>query len=83
MRILLGGLCALLLAVSMNGQPLHAAGSCEGLASLTLPNATITLARAVDAGTFSPAAPAGGAAPPGGARRPSMSRGRSAASRRR
>ena len=45
MRIFLGGLCALILAVSMNGQPLNAAGSCEGLASLALPGATITLER--------------------------------------
>ena len=31
-------------------QPLGAAASCEGLASLTLSGATITLARAIDAG---------------------------------
>jgi feruloyl esterase len=60
MRFIVGGLCALLLAALMNGEPLKAAGSCEGLASLTMPNATITLARAVDAGAFTPA-PADGA----------------------
>ena len=43
MRILLGGLCALLLAVSMSGQPVNAAGSCEALSSLALPNAYPTL----------------------------------------
>jgi tannase/feruloyl esterase len=37
--------------------------SCEGLASLTLPNATITVARAIDAGAFTLPTPAGGAAP--------------------
>ena len=52
MRVLAGGLCALLVAALMQDQPLTAAGSCEGLASLTLPNATITLARADDAGAF-------------------------------
>jgi feruloyl esterase len=61
MRFLVGGLCALLLAALMNGEPLKATASCEGLASLSVPNATITLARAVDAGTFAPAAPDGGA----------------------
>jgi feruloyl esterase len=40
--------------------------SCEGLASLTLPNATITLAQPVDAGAFAPPT-AGGGAPPAGA----------------
>jgi feruloyl esterase len=37
------------------------------LASLALPNATIALARAVDAGAFTPPIPAGGAAPPAAA----------------
>ena len=61
MRFLAGALSALLLAASMNDQPLEASPSCEGLASLTLPNATITLARMVDAGAFSPIAPPVGA----------------------
>jgi feruloyl esterase len=65
MRVLAGGLCALLLAALIQGQPLKAAGSCEGLASLTLPNATITLAKAVDAGAFAPPNAAGGASPSG------------------
>jgi feruloyl esterase len=39
-----------------------AAQSCESLASLRLPNATITLAQAVGPGAFTPPAPAGGAA---------------------
>src|SRR5579863_9654465 len=60
MRFLVGGLCALIPAALMNDAPLKATASCEGLASLTLPNATITLARAVDAGAFAPAASAGG-----------------------
>ena len=36
------------------------ATSCESLASLALPHATITAARAVDAGAFAPPVPAGG-----------------------
>lgn len=35
--------------------------SCESLASRVFPNATITLARTVDAGTFAPPTPAGAA----------------------
>ena len=60
MRFLAGGLCALLLATLMNGEPLKATGSCEGLASLPVPNTTITLARAIDAGAFTPGSPEGG-----------------------
>ncbi len=52
MRFLVGGLCALLLASLMNSETLKATTSCEGLASLTLPNVTITLAQAVGAGGF-------------------------------
>jgi len=48
----------------MQRQPLRVTPSCERLGSLTLPNATITLARAVEAGAFTPPTPAGGAAPP-------------------
>ena len=49
---------------AVNGE-LSAAGtrSCESLASLTLPGSTITFAKAVDAGAFTPPAPVGGAAP--------------------
>jgi feruloyl esterase len=72
MKFLVGGLCALSLAALMNGDRLNgevrmkadttdATASCEGLASLTMPHATITLARPVDAGDFRPAAPADGA----------------------
>ena len=46
MRFIVGGLCALLLAMLMNGEPLKATGSCEGLASLTMPNATIRMGAA-------------------------------------
>ena len=61
MKFLVGCLSALLLAGLMNPQPLKASASCASLASLALPNATITLARAVDPGPFAPAIPAGGA----------------------
>ncbi len=60
MRILAGGLGALLLAALMNSQTLEATTSCDSLASLTLPNTTITLAHTVGAGSF-PLAAAGGA----------------------
>jgi feruloyl esterase len=40
------------------------AQSCDSLASLKLPHATITLARTVDAGAFKPPAPTDGTAPP-------------------
>lgn len=63
MKILAGGLGALLLAVLLNGQTLNATASCEGLASLTLPNTTITLAQTVSAGAFTPPAAAGAATP--------------------
>ena len=58
MRLIARGLCALLLAVLVQAEPLRAVTSCEGLASLALPSATITLAQAVDAGAFVP--PGGG-----------------------
>ena len=51
-------------AADLRSDPTVAAGqSCESLASLMLPNATITLARTVDAGAFAPPTPADGAAP--------------------
>jgi feruloyl esterase len=59
MRFLVSLLSALLLAALMSGPSLKATASCEGLASLTLPDATITLARAVEAGAFAPSAPPG------------------------
>ena len=61
MKSLAGGLSALLLALLMSGQTLNATSSCEGLASLTLPNTTITLAQTVAAGAFTPPATAGAA----------------------
>jgi feruloyl esterase len=63
MKILGGGLAALLLAALMNGQTLNDGTSCEGLASLTLPTTTITLAQSVGAGAFMPPAVAGAPTP--------------------
>src|SRR5439155_9831056 len=54
MRIILGVACALVLVICVRSQPLDASGSCEALSALALPNATITLAQAVDAGAFTP-----------------------------
>ena len=62
-RILTGGLCALMLAAVANTDVAAAGASCEALSSLKLPDTTITLARAVEAGTFAP--PAGGSAEAG------------------
>ena len=64
MKILVGGWCALIVAVLTSARPAAATTSCEGLTSLTLPNATVTLARPVDAGAFAPADPAGAGAQP-------------------
>jgi feruloyl esterase len=50
MKILTAGLCAVLLSRCA----LDAASSCDSLSSMTLPNATITLARDVEAGAFAP-----------------------------
>jgi feruloyl esterase len=54
MKILTGGLCAVLLAALLHGQSLTAAASCESLASLALPNTEITRAQTVPAGQFAP-----------------------------
>ena len=54
MRILVGGLCAVVLAAVIPVQTLNAAGSCAELSMLALPNATITLAQDVAAGPFTP-----------------------------
>jgi feruloyl esterase len=54
MRIMTGSLVALVLAASVSGPPVEAAGSCEGLAGIALPDTTVTLARNVDSGPFSP-----------------------------
>ncbi len=57
MKILVGGLCAVLLAAVLYSQTANAAAaSCESLSSLKLPNATITLAQTVSAGAFTPTA---------------------------
>jgi feruloyl esterase len=58
MKLLAGVFCALLLAVLIPSPRLEAIASCESLASLAPPGATITLARTVDAGSFSPPASA-------------------------
>ncbi len=68
MKCFTGACCALLLAAFARPEPLAAITSCASLTSLTLPNATITIAEPVDAGAFAPpAAGRGGAAPGAGA----------------
>ena len=66
MRILMGGLCAILLAAILP-QPAvpvaAAAGMCEQLSSLALPGTTITLAQKVAAGAFVPPATGAPGAP--------------------
>jgi len=62
MKMVIGGSCALLLALTTHGHALKAASSCESLSSLALPNTSITLAQMVPAGAFTlpgtgPAAP--------------------------
>src|SRR6476660_9880723 len=64
MRILTGVLVAVVLAVAMPRQPLDAATACDKLTSLALPNVTITLAREVAAGAFTPSTEGGGDDPP-------------------
>jgi tannase/feruloyl esterase len=68
MRILTGVLCSCALAAAMPEPRLVAASSCDRLASLALPNVTITLARDVEAGKFLPAAEPGSDDPPPNAR---------------
>ena len=63
MRIATASLCSLLLATGLyarQGQPPPAAGACSNLAALSLPNTTITEAKAVDAGAFTPPGADGG-----------------------
>src|SRR5580765_3621662 len=64
MRILTGVLAAVVLAAAMPRQPLNAATACDKLTSLTLPNVTITLARDVAAGAFTPTSEGGADEPP-------------------
>jgi feruloyl esterase len=52
MRMLTGGLLAVLVAASIGNRPAGAAASCDSLTSMTMPHATITLARVVEAGAF-------------------------------
>ena len=56
MRILAASVCALLLAALIPDRTLHASASCASVSMLALPNATITLAQAVEAGPFTPPA---------------------------
>jgi feruloyl esterase len=60
MRILVGAVCGVLLAVFIPVQTLDAAGVCADLSMLALPNATITRAEAVAAGPFTPPGAADG-----------------------
>ncbi len=52
MKILAGALSVLLLPMLVSGQTLNATSSCKRLASLALPDTTITMAEAVPAGAF-------------------------------
>src|SRR5205807_8837 len=58
MRIVVGVLFAAALATVIPRQSLIAATACDKLGTMALPNATITLARDVAAGAFTPAAEA-------------------------
>ncbi len=62
MRVLAGGLLALVLAGAMHGRGVEAASSCEALAALALPNTTVTAAQTVEAGAFRPPDAGSGAA---------------------
>ena len=54
-RMLTGGLCALMFAAVAKTDVAAAGAACEALSSLKLPDTTITLAHAVEAGTFAQA----------------------------
>jgi feruloyl esterase len=54
MRIVVGGLCGVVLAMVVPLKTVHAASSCADLAKLALPNVKITRAEAVEAGAFRP-----------------------------
>ena len=54
MKMVTGGLCAVLLAMLMHAHVLNAA-ACESLSSVALPNTSVTLAQMVPAGEFTPA----------------------------
>jgi len=57
MKYRVSGPTVLLLALSMTDSTRAASPSCASLATLALPNASITLAQTIDAGTFTPASP--------------------------
>jgi feruloyl esterase len=63
MRILTSMCCAALIAASMGDGTVDAAVSCASLASMALPNATISLATVVEAGAFTPPTSRGGPPP--------------------
>jgi len=52
MKMVTGGSCALLLALTTHGHALKASSSCESLSSLALPNTSISLVQVVPAGAF-------------------------------
>ena len=54
MRGVIAGVCALLLAMIAPGRALEARTTCAALSSLAMPNVTITMAQAVEAGPFTP-----------------------------
>jgi feruloyl esterase len=54
MRFLTAGICVLFLAAVVPDRTLHAGSSCASLSTLSLPNATITMAQALEAGPFTP-----------------------------
>jgi feruloyl esterase len=54
MRFLAAGACALAIAATVSEPTTEAGGSCAALSSLTLPGVTITSARTVDEGVFTP-----------------------------
>ena len=62
-RVLVGASLLLLAATSFASRSVKAA-ACESLASLTLPDTTITLAKLEPAGTFTPPKPSRGPGPP-------------------
>src|SRR5258708_5517220 len=64
MKILIGVLCATALAAAIPRQSLGAATACDTLSALALANVTITLARDVSAGAFTPSTEGDPDAPP-------------------
>jgi feruloyl esterase len=62
LKMVTGGLCVLLSALTTHGHALKSASSCESLLSLALPNTSITIAQVVPAGTL--ALPGTGATTP-------------------